>query len=521
MATNHNEFDIILRGGRILDGTGGPWFLGDVGISRDRIAAVDNLAECQAAQAIDVSGKMVCPGFIDVHVHSEIGILTGEAIEPRVRQGITTDLLAPDGLSFAPLSPQRLAETRQYLAIFYGEPDLSWEWSTLGEYLDQFDRKVAMNVVPQVALNAVRAEVVGWDPRPATPDELEGMKQLIRQCMEEGASGIQTGLEYYPSAYADTEELIELCKVAAEYGGVHSSHLRGYGTKFFDSADEAFRISEEANIPTHFCHLSGFRDFFDHVERAKARGIDITFDMYPYTAGCTHLVYVMPPWMQSGTPEDVLGRLADPAAREELRPIINDWFEVRNFDTKDVIFSYVGSETNRHLLGQSLGQAVEDSGKDLTDFACDILQQERLRVLMVFHWHLEEKLRNALTHPQHMFSSDGVFHDQLPHPRGYGAFPRALSYAVKEKGWLRMEEAVRKMTSFPAQRYRLQDRGLIRPGMAADVVVFDPERITDRGTYEDGRRLSEGMEHVIVNGDFVLRDEVMTDATPGRALRKS
>ncbi|MBI2194270.1 MAG: D-aminoacylase [Planctomycetes bacterium] len=513
------SFDLLLRRGRIVDGSGSPWYPGDVGVRGDRIAAVGHIPSAQAKREIDASGKVVCPGFIDVHVHSEMGILTGEASEGRIRQGVTTDLLAPDGLSFAPLSVTRLAEMRRYLAIFLGEPELDWSWSSLAEYLARFEGRVAMNVVPQVAFNAIRAEAVGWEARPATPTELERMKDLTREAMEQGACGIQTGLEYYPSAHSGTDELVEVSRVVAEHGGVYSSHIRGYGDRLGTALEETFAISERAGLPVHVSHLFGLPELYRPLEAARARGIDVTYDAYPYTAGCTHLIYCFPPWAQSGTPGEIVARLGTRTARERIRPELEGFFQRTRRPFENIIFSTVTTEPNRHLEGKSLDQALKDSGKDLTDFACDLLVEERLGVLMIFHWSGEDVLRSTLTHPLHMVGSDGIFRPGKVHPRGYGAYPRILGRMVREKHWLTLEDAVRRMSSFPAQRYGLRDRGLVRAGLAADLVVFDPERVIDQATFEDGRKPPEGIAHVLVNGQLVLDGGRMTSARPGRVLR--
>jgi N-acyl-D-amino-acid deacylase len=345
------------------------------------------------------------------------------------------------------------------------------------------------------------------------------MKDLVREVMEDGAAGIQTGLEYYPSAHANVAELVEVCKVVAEYGGVHGSHLRGYGVGFRESAGELFATAEQAGVPVHMAHLAGCRYFVPVLEEARRKGLDVSFDAYPYMAGCTHLIYCFPAWVQHGTPAEVLARLADPALRDKIRPEMNTFFSDRDFELKDVVFSNVATDESQSLLGLSLDQAVESSGKDLTDFACDLLVKERLGVLMIFHWHDENRLKTGLTHPLHMMSSDGVFRRGRPHPRGYGAFPRLLGHFARDRKWLTLEDAVRKMTGYPAARFRLNDRGLVRPGMAADIVVFDPETVIDRSTYEDGRRYAEGVEYVAVNGQLVLDGGKMTGLKPGRVVR--
>jgi N-acyl-D-aspartate/D-glutamate deacylase len=372
-----------------------------------------------------------------------------------------------------------------------------------------------------VAFNAIRAEAVGWEGRPATEAELGHMKDLTRQVMEDGATGIQTGLEYYPSAHGTTEELIELCKVVREYGGVYSSHIRGYGVHFESSSNEVFRIAKEAEIPVHYSHLFGLPEFYKPLEDARARGLDVTFDAYPYKAGSTHLVYCFPKWVQTGTPEEVLLRLADPDERDRYRPQMNQFFEDRDYATQDVVVSTIGESGDHELLGKSLFDAVAESGKDLTDFASDLLVEHNLQVLMVFHWHDENILKTALTHPYHMVCSDGIFKVGRPHPRGYGTFPRFIALTTRQKGWLTLEDAIRRMTSFPATRYGLADRGIIREGMAADIVVFDEDDLIDTATFEDGMQLCQGIEYVLVNGKLALENGEVVNGTAGQVVGRS
>jgi N-acyl-D-amino-acid deacylase len=480
----------------------------------------------EATRTIDVQNKVLCPGFIDVHVHSEVAILTGEASECRIRQGVTTDLLAPDGFAYSPLSPQRLEETRQYLAVFNGEPDLDLGWKSYTDYLDLFDGRVALNVVPQVGLNAVRAEAVGWDSRPATAAELDHMKALTREVMEAGATGLQTGLEYFPSAHATTEELVELCKVVVEYGGVYSSHIRGYGTRFEASANEVFHLAEKTGIPVHFSHLPGLPEFYAPLEAASERGIEVTFDAYPYMAGCSHIAYILPLWAQSGTPEQVIDRLTDRKARQRIRTEIHEFFEIRSTRLENAVLASVRCAEHYDLLGKSLGAICDEDSRDITDLICDLLVENRLQALAVYHWNdppdeQTTKLKTAFTHPFHMVGSDAIYRTGLPHPRGRGTFPRVLGHLVREQGWLPLEDAIRRMTSFPAQRYGLDDRGVIQPGAAADVVVFDPDTVKDHATYEQGTLMSEGIDYVAVNGVLVLDDGAMCDTTPGRVLRRA
>jgi len=511
---NSATFDLLFQNARVMDGSGSPSFRADVGIADGRIVAVGALPPASAARRMDVSGKVLCPGFIDVHVHSELDLLSGAVAEARIRQGVTTDFMSADGFSVAPLSPNRMDEMCDYLAAFYGPRRPSWDWRTHAEYLERFDRRVALNVAAQVPFNTLRAEAVGWDPRPATAGELDKMKAMAREMMEAGATGLQLGLDYYPSAWASTDEITAVAAVVAHYGGLVSCHLRGYRRRPKEAVEEMASVSRGSGAPIHFSH---FYDC-DCIDALRQSGVDVTFDAYPYMAGCTTLLSCLPPRLQTGTPAQIIARLADPHERDVCRADMTDSLARGHYLPDDMVFASLAMAQNHHLLGMTLSQAIGRSGRSTADFVADLLVEERLRTLMIFHWHNEERLRRALTHPFHMVSSDGIFRDGRPHPRGYGAFPKMLREAVRERGWLSLEEAVRKMTGLPAARYRLRDRGLIRPGWAADVTVFDPDTVADRATYEDGRQYASGVEHVAVNGRLVLDGGRMTEETPGRVL---
>ncbi len=507
-------FDLLFQNGRVIDGSGSPPFQADVGILGDRIAAVGPLSGAPAARRIDLAGKVVCPGFVDVHVHSELDLLSGAVSEARIRQGITTDIMSADGFSLAGLSPDRMSEMCDYLAPFYGPRRPSWDWRGYAEYLERFDRRVALNVIPQVPFNALRAEAVGWEARRATRDELERMKAMAREMMEAGATGLQLGLDYYPAAHASVEEITAVAKVVAQYDGVVSCHLRAYGRRPKEAVEEMVSVARGSGAPIHFSH------FFDgeRIDALCREGVDITFDAYPYMAGFTSLLFYLPPSLQTGSPAQILARLADPRERERCRAEVTAHLTRGPNSLNDMVFSSISTAENQRLLGKTLSQAINESGKAAFDFVADLLVKERLMPLLIAHWHNEDRLRGALTHPLHMVSSDGVFQGGRTHPRAYGAFPKMLREAVRERHWLSLEEAVRKMTSASAARYRLRNRGLIRPGMAADTVVFAPDTIADRATYEDGRQYAEGVEYVTVNGRLVLDAGQMTDALPGRVV---
>ena len=512
--------DWLLTGGTVVDGTGRPGFPADVGLEGDRIAAVGSLDGCEARRTVDVSGSVVSPGFIDVHSHSEFSLLRGVDVDARLRQGITTDVLSPDGFAYAPLSRVRLAEMTAYLEVFNGAPEDGWEWSGNEEYLAMFDRRVGINVVPQVGFNAVRAEAVGWDPRPAEPAELDRMRELTRQGMEEGASGIQVGLDYFPSGHATTEELIAVAQVVAEYGGVYTSHVRGIRGDTEGGVKEALRVGRETGVAIHISHLFGSDQLYQLLTDARDEGVDVTFDAYPYMAASSHLAFCLPKWVDRGPPAGVVGMLGDPSVRSRLAPHIDEFFEAYVASPDNAFFSSLPAGPYQHLEGRPLTEAVGPVADTLAEAVCTLLAECRMRVLMVYRWYDEPKLRRAMTHPLGMVGSDGLFRGSYPHPRGFGAQARVLAYLVRDKGWLELPDAIRRMTSMPAARYGLADRGVIRTGAAADVAVFDPDRIQDRATFENPRTKAVGMDYVFVNGRPAIEAGELSDLTAGRVLRR-
>ncbi len=512
--------DWLLTGGTVIDGTGRPGFRADVGLVGAAIAAVGDLAGREAHRTVDVGGAVICPGFIDVHAHSEFSLLRGGDVDARLRQGITTDLLSPDGFAYAPLVGERRAEMEAYLEVFNGPPDPSWEWSTSAEYLRMFDRRVGINVVPQVGFNAVRAEAVGWEPRPATPAEVARMEDLTRQEMEEGAPGIQVGLDYFPSGHATTEELTAVARVVAGYGGVYTSHVRGIRGDTLGGVREALRVGRESGVAVHISHLFGTDELYELLSDARDEGQDVTFDAYPYMAASSHLAFCLPKWVEQGPPERIIRSLKDPGVRSRIAPHIEEFFESYVAGPDNAFFSSIPPGPYRRLQGRPLTDAFGTAGDTLADAVCTLLVECRLRVLMVYRWHDEAKLRRAMTHPLGMVGSDGLFRGAFPHPRGFGAHARVLAHLVREKGWLSLSDAVRRMTSMPAARYGLADRGTIRAGAAADVAVFDPNRVRDRATFENPRSRAVGMDYVFVNGRAAIEAGRLMETTAGRVLRR-
>ena len=519
-------FDVVLAGGRVVDGTGNPWFRADVGIRGDRIAAVGALGRAEARRRLDVTDHVVAPGFVDTHVHADLALLADPLHEAAIRQGVTTYLLGQDGVAMAPASPATLAYMRRYTAGFSGRFEVAEPWSTMAEYLARFDRRAAVNVACLIPNGNVRMDVMGLETRPPTRDELQHMRRIIRQAMEEGAVGISSGLDYIPSRYAQTDELAELCREIAPYGGVYVTHMRGYApANVIGAMDEVFRIAREAGVAALISHFNSQADLvLPHLDRARASGLDVAFDLYGYLAGSTILgMIALPPWVQEGGADATLARLADPAVRARLRA---EGFSGPRGPLDEVRLSYVEAPAYRAYEGLTLAEAARRAtgragGEAIVDFVCDVLVASALAVgcVVAHQQRTESDVTALMRHPAMMGGSDGIFAGGRPHPRGWGCFGRYLGHYVRDARTWTLEEAVQHLAAHPARRLGLGDRGLIRPGLAADLIVFDADRVGDRSTYADGRQPAEGVEHVLVNGELVLVDGQRTAALPGRALR--
>jgi N-acyl-D-amino-acid deacylase len=513
--------DIIIAGGKIVDGSCQPWYRADVGSEGDRIAAIGQLGHAEARQRIDATGKIVAPGFIDAHVHGDLALLTDPYHEPAIRQGVTTYLLGQDGVAMAPASPATLAYMRQYTAGFSGIHAVEGNWSTIAEYLERFEHRCALNVAMLIPNGNVRMEALGLATRTPTQDELKKMRRLVREGMEQGAVGLSTGLDYIPSRYAETEELIALCEEIAPFSGIYVTHMRRYDPVGLDgSMEEVFRIGREADVGVHISHFNSRADLaLAKLDEGRKHGIDCTYDLYCYLAGSTILgMIALPPWVQEGGVDATVERLRDPAVRQRLQ----EAFDHPRGPLDRVKLSFVAAPELRHLEGQTLGQAANEAGQPLSAFVCDLLVASRMLVGCIAP-HLardEDDVRGLMRHPAMMAGSDGIFVGGRPHPRGCGCFARYLGHYVREARTWSLEEAVSKLSAHAARRFGLKDRGLLREKMAADVVVFDSAAIADRSTFENGKQLAEGMEHVIVNGKLVLHAGKRTTALPGRGLRR-
>ena len=517
------DFDVLIRNGQVVDGSGAPGRRADVGIRGDRIVAVDRLDGATAGEVIDAAGLVVAPGFIDVHVHSEVAL--ADPSNPyrygSVLQGVTTHLTAPDGFGWAPLSPAQAEQLWQFTLFSHGRADLALDWPTPEDYLAIFAGRTPVNVVPQVPHCAVRFGAMGWAARPATDDELDQMRRTTRQWMEAGATCLCLGLDYQPSAFADTRELIELSKVAAEYGGVYAAHIRYNLLGSAAAWRETVEVGRQADIPVHVSH-EFVTDATEPLLEEAAGVCDLTFESYLYPAGCTHLALLLPEWAQAGGPEGIRERLRDPATRATLRDTLQQVLNGPS-DERHARPVFVDTQSGRYI-GMSVAEAAASEGEAVGDFAVRVLEEEFPYALMVYHHggtpeKHREKARRTLRHPRMMVASDGMYHGRSAHPRAFGCFAQALRLGVRELDAVSLEGAVHKMSGFPAERFRIKDRGLLRPGFGADVVIFNPDTVADCATWEEPRLTPVGIARVIVNGETVVAGGEPTGALPGRVLR--
>jgi dihydroorotase/N-acyl-D-amino-acid deacylase len=505
LAAQTPRYDLIVRNGRIVDGSGGPWYLGDIGIRGDTIAAIGRLGEATAGTIVDAHGLVVAPGFLDIHTHSRRGIFTVPSAENYVRQGVTTLIEGNDGSSPVPLGP----------------------------FLDKVAAvHAAVNFGTFVGQGSIRQEVLQLENRKATPAEIDKMKEITRQAMRDGAFGMSTGLYYVPGNFTPTEEVVEIARVAGAMGGMHISHMRDEAAHILDSVRETIRIGEEGQLPTQITHHKVIgavnwgksEQTIALVEEARARGVDVTIDQYPYTASSTGTAAMLPQWSQAGGRAALLRRLKDPQDRERIKQtIIQRIREDRGGgDPKNVVMARC--EFDPSLDGKSVA-AITDERKLAPSFenAAEtvIWLTEKGGCSAVYHAINEPDVERILRYPFTMIGSDGeitVFGQAAPHPRSYGTFARVLGRYVRERHTITLEDAVHRMTGITSARLKIFDRGLLRPGMKADITIFDPATIADKATFEKPHQYAEGVKDVIVNGQVILRDGKMTGARPGRVL---
>jgi N-acyl-D-aspartate/D-glutamate deacylase len=528
-------FDTVIRGGRLLDGTGAPWIRADIAIRGDRIAAIGGLDGVAARRTIDARNRIVAPGFIDMHSHSDFTLLVDGHAQSKIRQGVTTEVIG-ETESAGPVLGSAVEVRKNALAPL----GLQLDWQDFAGYFSRLEKQgISVNVLSFVGAGQLRTAVVGLENRPPSTAEVERMKTLLREAMAQGAFGLSSGLIYPPNSYMTIDELVELARVAGQGGGIYISHLRDEGAGLVKAVQEAITIGERAGLPAEIFHFKAVGSMRGRIleavrliEDARSRGIEVAANQYPYVASSTGLAARgIPPWVQEGGRQKMIERLKDPKVRERIRPEMASglpgWESINDLGGfENIRVSRVRSERNKKYEGQSVAAIAKDRGTAPEDTLMDLLVEEEGNVSAVYFIMTEEDVTEAMKLPWVSIGSDGtavrpdgVLGHGRPHPRWYGTFPRVLGKYVREEKVLTLEEAIRKMTSLPAAQLRLADRGLLKVGMAADVVVFDPARVTDQATFEDPHRYAEGIDIVIVNGEVVVDEGRHTGATSGRVLR--
>jgi N-acyl-D-amino-acid deacylase len=524
--------DILIRGGTVIDGTGRPARRADVAIAADRIEAIDLFPGAGAARVIDASGQVVAPGFVDMHSHADFVLPGLPTAESKVHQGFTVEVVGNCGASPAPLTPARRQEVIDSSGLTL--PALAWDWTSFRSYLDGLGRQgLSINVAPLVGHGTVRLVVMGsGDGRP-TADQLQAMAFEVRRAMDEGAVGFSTGLIYAPGVFADTDELVALTRVAGEAGGFYASHIRGEGETLLTAISEAIDIGRRASVPVEVSHLKAagrsnwpqMAQAIELIEAARAEGLDVTADMYPYPAGSTALSALLPAWVHAGGREPLLARLSDPADHARIRAALDGPGMARDAGWEGIAIA--GCPARPEYEGQTLAGIAASLGVSPGEAVIEILRQAKGDVDMVLFMMSEENVALGLQRPWVMIGSDGEgraaqgpYATGKPHPRNYGTCPRFLGHYVRDRGLLSLPEAIRKMTSLPATKLGLRDRGRLEPGAVADVVVFDPATIADTATFAEPHRYPRGIPWVLVNGEPVIARGQHTGSRPGRVLAR-
>jgi len=534
-AQTAQPFDIVITNGHIIDGTGSPWYSGDVGIGDGKIAAIGNLTAVPRQRTIDAAGKVVAPGFIDMLGQSELTMLVDPRLPSKIFQGITSEITG-EGNSIAPLNDAIIASDR----VGYEHYKINPDWRTLREYFARLEKQgMGINLATYVGATQVRRMVLGDDDKPPTPQQLDQMRDLVRRAMRDGAVGVSTSLEYAPAPYAKTDELIALATEAGKAGGIYATHMRNESDSVLDAVDEALRIGREAHIPVEIWHIKvagknnwgRMPEIVGKISAERARGADVTADTYAYTAWYNDFSAFIPPWAHDGGTAKLVERLKDPAARERIKKDMlassrdwdNEWQEIPG--PKSIMIGAVANPKLLPLQGKRLSEVAKLWNKDPIDALFDFLIADPTTGVAVFGMS-QPDVTLALQQPWVSLDNDsegtspeGILGQAHPHPRAYGTFPRVLSKYVRQEKVLALEDAIRKFTALPAQRMRLTDRGVIKQGMWADVVIFDPATVHDRATFDNPNQLSEGMEYVLVNGVPVIDGGEMTGKLPGKVLR--
>jgi len=529
------SYDILIKNGTIADGSGKPTYIGNVGINADTIAGV-GVKNAKGTLEIDATGLVVAPGFINMLSWATESLLIDGKSQSDIRQGVTLEVFG-EGTSMGPLTEERKKEWQEN----QGEVTYDIDWNTLDEYLQSLVRRgVSTNVASFIGATTLRVNHIGYEDRPPTDEEMESMKAMVRQAMEDGAMGIGSSLIYAPAFYSSTEELIELCKVASEYDGMYISHMRSEGNRLLESMDELITIANEANIRAEIYHLkmagknnwNKFDAVVKKIDSARAAGLHITTDMYTYTAGATGLDASMPPWVQEGGYNKWAERLKDPDIRKrvykEMTTETDKWENLMYAAGTPDNLLLVGfsNDSLRHYTGKTLTEVAKIHGKSPEETAMDLVIADGSRVGTVYFLMSEENVKKQMALPYMSFDSDagsmapeGIFLNSNPHPRAYGNFARVLGKYVRDEKVIPLEDAIYKLTKLPATNLKIKKRGSLTEGYFADLAIFDPEKIQDHATFEDPHQYSTGMVHVFVNGEQVLKDGEHTGATPGQVVR--
>ena len=530
------EYDLAILNGLIIDGSGKPRYKGDLAIKGERISRIGNLQNATATRVIDASGMVVAPGFIDMLGQSETYLVIDPRAMSKVMMGVTTEVTG-EGESVAPVNERLIKEQEEFNRRF----NLTVDWRTLEQYFARLEKQgIGVNLATFVGASQVRAHVIGFDNRTPTKNELEEMKRLVAEAMLQGALGLSTSLQYVPARFASTDEIVELAKVARQYGGIHATHQRSEGNALDSSLKEVFEIARRAKIPTEIWHLkTAYRknwgrmpEVLDRIAAARAEGLDITADIYPYIAGSTSLAASLPPWALEGGTERMLARLRDPITRERLKKEISspadDWENIYlgSGGPEGVLIGAVVNRELESLQGKRISQIAAEQKKDPLDTVFDMILADKGQTGAIYFMMSEEDMRAAMRAPFVSFctdsgarANDGPLAGAKSHPRGWGTYARILGRYVREEKLLTLEQAIEKMTAMPARRVGLKDRGLLREGMFADITVFDPERVIDRATFEIPNQHPEGVKHVIVNGQLSVDNGRRTPVLAGRPLR--
>jgi N-acyl-D-amino-acid deacylase len=530
------QYDLVIKNGRVVDGTGRAGYVADVAIKGDRIARIGKLAKASARRVIDARGMVVAPGFIDMLGQSETNLLIDPRAMSKVMQGVTTEITGEGG-SVAPINERLIAEEGEYYRRYH----LTVDWRTLGEYFSRLERQgIGLNLGTFVGATQVRSFVIGFDNRPPTTDELIQMRRLVAEAMEDGALGVSTSLQYVPARFAKTDEIVELAMVAKRYGGIYMTHQRSEANAIDSSLEEVFEIGRRAHIPVEIWHLKTaykknwgrMPEVIKRIEAARSRGLDISADVYPYTAASTSLTACLPPWALEGGTERMLERLRDNKTRERLkREILTDTSEWENIylgsgGASGVLISSVVHPELEGLQGKRISEIAVEQKKDELDALFDLILADHGATSAIYFMMSEDDLRTALSAPfvsictdSGARATDGPLSTAKGHPRGWGSYPRILSRYVRDEHLLTLEEAVRKMTGLPASRVGLKDRGVLREGAYADLTIFDPQTVRDRSTFENPNQYAEGIPFVIINGQLSVDNGQRTNALAGRVLR--